>query len=576
MLSKRLISLCAKSKKYIWFSVAAKWLALICNIAIISSAAYIVGAVFGGKTINFGVIILLLAASIAIRFACHIFDVRFSSKASLKARHKLRSMLFDKLLCLGISYTRHCKTADIVQTAGEGIETLDNYFGRYMPQFFYAMLAPITLFAALSFISLKTALVLLVCVPLIPLSIVMFMKIAKRIMRKYWGNYTDLAGSFLENLQGLCELKLFSADGKRHKKLNNEAEGFRRTTMKVLSMQLNSITIMDIIAYGGAAAGSIVALLELQAGQISIGGFITIVLLSAEFFLPLRLLGSFFHITTTGVAASEKIFALLDIEEETAEANELIAQINCVTIKNLTFGYTNDTHVLKNINMKIHKNEFAAIAGESGSGKSKIAALLTKMRHCPKDSMFYNNTDVCSISNTSLLKHVHLLSTDSYIFSGTIRENLLMSKPDATENQMKDALKQAQLLNFVLSQPKMLDTSTGEEGSLLSGGQRQRLALARAILADRQIMIFDEATSNVDSESEDLIWKAIHSLKGSRTIITISHRLVNIRHADHIYMMKDGRVVEHGSHKTLLAKQGEYAEMLEAQRELESYRGKAS
>ncbi len=577
MLNKQLISLCAKSKKYIFLSVCVKWLALLCNIVITIEAAYLIGAIFTNTSISLLPAVIIFSASIISRFACHILDSRFSHEASHHAKQTLRVKVFDKLLNLGISYTQHTTTASVVQMAGEGIETLENYFGKYLPQFFYAMLAPVTLFAALSFISIKTAAILLACVPLIPLSIIMFMKIAKRVMKGYWGNYTDLTGSFLESLQGLTELKLFSADSKQHQRLNDEAEGFRKTTMKVLSMQLNSITIMDIIAYGGAAAGSIIALFELQAGQISIGGFVAIILLSAEFFLPLRLLGSFFHVATTGIAASEKIFSLLNIEgNSTKAASPLSCEINSITLKDLTFSYSADMPVLKHIHMHIKRNEFIAIVGESGSGKSTIAALLIKMLHAGDGHIFINDQDINTVDSASLLSNIYLLSTDSHIFNGTIRDNLQMANPNATESQMINALKDARLLNSVQSQPNKLDSPTGENGSLLSGGQRQRLAIARATLANRPVIIFDEATSNVDCESEAQIWQAIHDLKGSRTIITISHRLSNIRHADHIYLMKNGSIKEHGSHEKLVAKHGEYASMLDAQYELESYRRRTS
>lgn len=575
MLNKRLISLCAKSKKYIWLSVGIKWLALLCNIGIIYMAGRIINAMLTQSAVQPLPVTFLFFLCISARILCHFFDARFSHMASYNAKKTLRGNVFEKLLKLGASYTQHTKTANIIQMTGEGIESLDNYFGRYLPQFFYAMTAPITLFTALSFISIKTSAILLACVPLIPLSIVAFMRIAKKLMKKYWGNYTDLAGTFLENLQGLTELKLFSADGKRHKKLNAEAERFRKTTMNVLSMQLNSITIMDVIAYGGAAAGSIVALLELKAGQINIGEFIIIVLLSAEFFIPLRLLGSFFHTATTSMASSEKIFELLDIKEP-HNAETACDNIKDISFKNLTFHYIPSAPVLKNINLHIHRNEFVAIAGESGSGKSTIAALLMKMRRAQDGQLFINDMDINSISQSSITKHINLLSTDSHIFNTTIRENLLMAKPDASEEQITAALFTAKLLDFVQSLPDKLNTLTGENGALLSGGQRQRLALARSILADRQVMVFDEATSNVDCESEALIWQAIGELKGSRTIITISHRLANIRHADSIYMLKDGKIVEHGTHETLYSHKGEYFGMLEKQRELESYRGQKS
>lgn len=576
MLNKRLISLCAKSKKYIWLSILVKWLSLLCNIGIVFIVGLLINAIISHLIMPLHLIIIGGISCIGVRFLCNYLTVQFAHLASHEAKKTLRTKVFDQLLALGVSYTQHTKSASVIQMAGEGIESLENYFGKYLPQIFYALLAPITLFGVLSFISLKTSAILLICVPLIPLSIVAFMKIAKKLMKKYWGNYTDLAGTFLENLQGLTTLKLFSADKKRHQKINTESERFRKTTMKVLSMQLNSITIMDIIAYGGAAAGSIIALLEYRAGLIDIDGFIIIVLLSAEFFIPLRMLGSFFHIATTSMASAEKIFELLDIEVESCANLKLSTPINDISFKNLSFGYTNDEMVLKNVSFNIHKNQFVGFAGESGSGKSTIASLIMKMYCAPDGQIQIDGTDINQISNDDILKNFNLLSTDSHIFNTTIRSNLLMASPAATDDQMMDALSTARLSDFVQSLPDGLDTKAGEDGGLLSGGQKQRLAFARAILANRQVMIFDEATSNIDCESEAFIWDAINQLKGSKTIIAISHRLANLRNADCIYMLKDGHIVECGTHEMLVENQDEYYKMHQLQSDLESYRGKAS
>lgn len=576
MFNKRLISLCSKSKKYIGLCILVKWLSLLCNVGTVFLVGLLINAILTHSIIPLHLVIMGGVACITIRFLCNYLATQFAHHASHHAKSTLRIKIIDKLLSLGVSYKQYAKSASVIQMSGEGIESLENYFGKYLPQIFYALLAPITLFGILSFISLKTSAILLICVPLIPLSIVAFMKVAKKLMKKYWGNYTDLAGTFLENLQGLTTLKLFSADDKRHKQINKESEDFRKTTMKVLSMQLNSITIMDIIAYGGAAVGSIVALFEFRAGIIDISSFIVIVLLSAEFFIPLRMLGSFFHIATTSMASAEKIFELLDIEVKTCNTPILNAPINEIAFKNLDFEYTSDKTVLNNITLDIRKNQFVGFAGESGSGKSTIASLIMKMYPSPDGQITINGMDINLVSNEDIITNINLLSTDSHIFNTTIRNNLLMANPSATDKQMRNVLQTARLLDFVETLPSDLDTKVGENGALLSGGQKQRLALARAILSDRQVMIFDEATSNIDCESEAFIWDAIDKLKGTKMIIAISHRLANLRNADCIYMLRNGQIVESGTHETLVSNRNEYYRMHELQNNLESFRGKAS
>ncbi len=575
MINTRLIQLCGNSKRYIVLTVAAKWLALLCNIGILWVVGIMVDALITGETLNMIVAIPVLATCVCLRFVCDITSPRFSHMASAQAKKTLRNRVYQKLLVLGMAYTRHTTTAGIIQTAGEGIESLDNYFGKYLPQLFYAMLAPISLFAALSFFSVRASIILLACVPLIPLSIVAFMKIAKKLMKRYWNVYTDLGDAFLENLQGLTTLKLFGADAKKHQEMNAQSEKFRRITMKVLSTQLHSITLMDILAYGGAAVGGIIALLEYREGVISMGGLITIVLLSAEFFLPLRMLGSFFHVATTSMAASDKIFTLLDISDE-EDGTVSIDGINRISFRHVDFWYEEDRRTLNDICMEIHNNDYIAIVGESGSGKSTLAALIMRMQRAGAGSVLVDGCDIQSFKNSALMQNIGLLSTNSHIFGGTIRENLLIADPEATARQMESALRQAQLLPFVKELQKGLDTDVGEEGALLSGGQKQRLALARMLLADRPVMIFDEATSNIDCESEEMIWRSIRELKGKKTIIVISHRLANVGDTDRIYVMNRGTIAQVGTHEELLAIQGIYHDMWAAQRRLESIREVAS
>ena len=457
----------------------------------------------------------------------------------------------------------------------EGVEQLEIYFGKYLPQFFYSLLVPLTLFVFMSFISLKAALVFILCVPLIPVSIIVIMKIAKRILKDYWKSYSDLGGSFLENLQGLTTLKVFDMDKERHEKMNVEAEKFRKITMKVLSMQLNSITIMDLVAYGGSAAGTIVALIQLRNGELLPGSLLIIILLSSEFFIPLRLLGSYFHIAMNGMAASDRIFGILDAEERERDIDKSIKDINSninIRLKDITFSYDGEREVLNNINMDITPKGIVAIVGESGSGKSTIASIILNNYKVNKGQVLLNDMDIERLDSNLIYENIGLISTNSYIFNGSILDNLLVGKKDANEEEIKEALKVARLYDFVTGLRDGLNTNVGESGNALSGGQKQRLALARAILANRKMVIFDEATSNIDVESEEDIWEAIYDLSKEKTILVISHRLANVKEAKKIYVMNKGVLVEEGTHNELMSLRGYYNNMVNKQNELEEIR----
>ena len=518
--------------------------------------------------------VICIAILLIIRYSSNILYGKFSHLASANARITLRELIYKKLLRLGPGYSNVESTAAVVQMSIEGVEQLEIYFGKYLPQFFYSMLAPITLFIFISFISLKAALVFIVCVPLIPLSIIAIMKIAKRILKAYWKNYSNLGGRFLENLQGLTTLKVFNLDEEKHEQMNSEAERFRRITMKVLSMQLNSINIMDFIAFGGAALGTIVALNQFRNGQLLAGDLLIIILLSSEFFIPLRLLGSYFHIAMNGMTASDRIFELLDSEEKEKNTKEITNELDDVSIEfeDVTFSYDGKRRVLNNINLEVNKGQLVAIVGESGSGKSTIASLILNSYSATSGKIKVNDINIENISSDDLYKKISLVSTNSYIFNGTILDNLLMGNRNAKDEEIDDALKKSRLDEFINSLKDGVNTNVGEGGNSLSGGQKQRLSLARAILADREMIIFDEATSNIDVESEEAIWKAIYELAVNKTILVISHRLANVTKADSIYVMKNGYLVEHGNHEELLNLKGEYLNMINKQNELENIR----
>ena len=571
MINKRLIRLCEHSKKYMVLTVLMNWLALLCNISIILWIGQFINNLLSGTTVSL-LSALPLVLLLAGRFISNLYYGKFSALASEHAKVKLRDQVYEKLLRLGIHYQDVDGTSSFVQIMVEGVEQLEIYFGRYLPQFFYALLAPITLFFVILPYSFKAALILLICVPLIPMSIIAIMKIAKRILKSYWKSYSNLGGTFLENLQGLTTLKVFNQDGVRHEKMNQDAESFRVMTMKVLSMQLNSINIMDLVAFGGSAAGTIVALLEYQNGHISVGHLIVIILLSAEFFIPMRLLGSFFHIAMNGMAASDRIFKVLDTPEPAETTSGSIEPSMPLSLSHVDFSYNAERPILKDVSLTIAPGKLTAIVGESGSGKSTVASLLMKNYIPQKGKLRWGHTSYDAISSRHLYEHLTLVSTNSYILGTTIKENLLMARPNATQGEIENALKLAQLDGFVRSLQEGLDTPVGEGGSFLSGGQKQRLALARAILADRDMMIFDEATSNVDVESEEAIWEAIYELAKTKTVLVISHRLASIKAADTIYVMKQGAVVENGTHESLYAAQGEYFQMVNKQDELEQVR----
>ncbi len=595
MINKRLINLCGDSKKYIGLTVLVNWIAVLCNIIIVFFIGNFINKIYLGETLKIaekglvsatidfkvmGNISLAVALGIIIvllitRVVCNILYAKFSNLASSTARVQLRELIYKKLLTLGTGYSSVESTSAVVQVMVEGIEQLEIYFGKYLSQFIYALLVPVTLFIFMSFISIKAALVFILCVPLIPLSIVAIMKIAKRILKNYWKSYSNLGGTFLENLQGLTTLKVFNIDEEKHARMNEEAEGFRKITMKVLSMQLNSITIMDLVAFGGSAAGTIVALIQFSRGEILIGSLLIIILLSSEFFIPLRLLGSYFHIAMNGMAASDRMFGILDAEEKSKnvkiQEGTKFDEIT-VAVKNVSFSYDGERKVLNNINMEISPKGLVAIVGESGSGKSTIASLILNSHSVTDGEILINDTNVENIASECIYENIALVSTNSYIFNGTILDNLLMGNKDASKKQIEEALKTARLYDFVQSLKDGLSTNVGEGGNALSGGQKQRLALARAVLADRRMIIFDEATSNIDVESEESIWEAIYELSKEKTILVISHRLANVKEAKEIYVMNKGNLAEKGTHEELYKLNGYYSSMVKNQNALEEVR----
>jgi ABC-type transport system involved in cytochrome bd biosynthesis fused ATPase/permease subunit len=569
MINKRLIGTVKESKKYIAGNVICQWVSLAANITMMGAIARMLQNLYEGTDSHIGLTAVIAAIAVIVRFICATTASRMGYLSSKAVKKTLREMIYRKLLRLGTSYKEQSNTSEVVQVAVEGVDQLETYFGAYLPQFFYAMIAPLTLFVVLSFVNFPSAIVLLVCVPLIPVTIIMVQRWAKKLLAKYWGQYTALGDTFLENLQGLTTTKIYQADDFKHKEMNEQSEHFRKITMKVLTMQLNSITIMDLIAYGGAALGVILATTQFRAGHVDLTGCILIILLAADFFLPMRMLGSFFHIAMNGMAASDKIFRLLDLpepEQKTASVPE-----DCsIACKDLRFSYDADREILHGVDMVFPKGSFTAIVGESGCGKSTVAAILMGRNKGYTGSVTVGGTPLSEISEASLMENFTYISHQSYLFKGAVRENLLMARPNAGDDTLWQVLEQVNLADFLRSE-KGLDTELNEKASNLSGGQCQRLALARALLHNSPVYIFDEATSNIDVESENDIMREIHALAKTKTVILISHRLANVVAADNIYVLDKGNIVESGSHSQLLAANSAYAKLWNAQQELENY-----
>ncbi len=621
MIKVRLIKLLSHAKKYVALQVLLQWISLLAQVLLIFCLSGMIAGLFENTIPAFEICIPIIVGCIGIRFLMEWLTSRTSYKASVDVKRILRSKIYEKLLRLGSSYRENVHTAEVVQLASEGVEQLEIYFGKYLSQFFYSLICPLMLFAILSFVNLRAATVLLICVPLIPLSIVVVMKIAKRLLKNYWGLYAELGDSFLENLQGLTTLKIYQADEKKAHEMDEESQKFRHVTMKVLTMQLNSTSVMDIMAYGGAAVGMIVTLMQFRAGNVALQGALMIILLAAEFFIPLRLLGSFFHVAMNGMAASDKIFALLDLPEPEEKRGLFPEKLDSIRFENVSFSYNNERKILQNINIECSCG-ITSFVGVSGSGKSTIAGILMgRNKGYEGNVLLIDNSSshdnistsldfmssslenmsssgltrrsvseeiarsslamtekssraMTDISEASLMKNMVLVNHEAYLFKGSIRDNLLMAKPNAADAELEMVLSKVNLLDFVNANGG-LDYQLTEAASNLSGGQRQRLALARALLLNPQVFIFDEATSSIDVESEEQIMAVIRELSKSKIIILISHRLANVVNSNQIYFLQNGKITEEGSHEQLMTKAGEYSKLYKKQKELEDFAGGA-
>lgn len=573
MIKTRLIEQVPSSKKYIALTVLAQWLKTVANIVMIFILSNLLAQILDGKAFDFkGLLpyLVAIAAVMLVRYLCGYASFQTAFFASSEVKKVLRQKMYKKLTRMGASYSEKVSTSEVLQVFVEGVDQLELYFGKYLPQFFFAMLAPITLFAVLVFVSWKASLVLLICVPLIPLSIVAVQKIAKRLLSKYWGVYTNLGDTFLENIQGLTTLKVYQADERKNVEMNEKAEEFRRITMKVLTMQLNSVSVMDIVAYAGSAVGVVIAIIQVKNGTITLPQAFLIIMLAADFFLPLRLLGSFFHVAMNGMAASDKLFKLLDTKEDEHGAEIPENLDGDIEIKDLSFSYDGEKTVLNDISAIFKKHELISIVGESGCGKSTLASLLCGTTKGYIGSITIGGVEIKDIDEKTLMNNITAVNFNSYIFAGTVRENMLIADKSAGDEKMIEALKMVNLWSF-LSEQDGLDTKLNQQGSNFSGGQRQRLAIARALLHNTPIYVFDEVTSNIDAESENDIMTVIHNMAKIKTVILISHRLENVVGSDKILLLDKGKIEESGTHSELMSLNKKYKLMYSTQAELEKY-----
>ena len=566
MIDKELLSLLGGNRKYIAYSVIAMIFGLFANTAVTACICYAIGlAADGAAAPSYVAPALIAALCIALRFCITKATNEFKNALGAHVKKDLRHRAYDKMLRLGVRSSDSATMAGMTQVGVEGIEQLDLYYSTYLPQFFYSMIAPFILFAICAPIDWRTAVMLIVCVPLIPISIVAVSKYAKRIFAKYWGKYTSMGDVFLDSVQGLKELKIFKADARKHEQINASAEDFRKITMKVLVMQLASTTIMDLVAYGGAGAGIALAVSGVMNGADPIKALF-LVLIAVEFFLPLRSLGSAFHVAMNGASAGRKILEILQAKEPEwgdGDIDDTTAQL-----RGVTFSYDGKRDVLKDVTMSFPRVGMTAIVGESGCGKSTVVNLLSGAYRPSEGEVLAGGKKLSEISRAGWYSHLAIVSYNSYIFNESVRDNFKLARPEVSDEEIYAALEQVRLAEFVKSGGG-LDKVIAEDGDNISGGQKQRLALAVALIADKEIYAFDEATSNIDGDSEAIIMDNIRKLSKAKNVIVISHRLANVVPADNIYFMSDGEVKESGTHDELIAKGGEYARLFNAQKALE-------
>ena len=571
MLDKKLLRLLGDNKKYIFYTVALMVVGLFANITITACICRAIKLAVEYDTHSGGTAIFLWPAIIAlvgvmVRYTASRLVGDLKDTLGRKAKKDLRERVYNKIVKLGVRSTDGMSMAGLTQVSMEGVEQLDLYYSNYIPQFFYAMMAPIILFCITVWIDWRVALVLLACVPLIPVSIVAVSKYAKKIFAKYWGKYTSMGDSFLDSVQGLKELKIFKADGAQHIRMNETSEEFRRITMKVLVMQLASTTIMDLVAYGGAGLGIALAVLGVVNWGLSPFAALFLILVAVDFFLPLRAFGSAFHVAMNGASAGNKILSVLEQPDPVwGEGGVTDTELK---VENVTFSYDGKRDVLKNVSMTFPKTGMTSIVGESGCGKTTVVNMLFGAFRPNAGIVTVGGKAIDSLSRESYYSHLAVVSYNTYIFNETVRANFMLANKSVTDEEIYAALKKVNLAGFIRENGG-LDKVITEDAANISGGQKQRLALAVNLVADKDIYVFDEATSNIDIESEAIIMANIKELSKTKAVIVISHRLANVVPSDLIYYMESGEVKESGTHTELMKKQGGYAKLYTTQKELE-------
>ena len=571
MIDKKLLSLLGHNKKYIFYAVGLMIVGLFANLAITASICYAIqyAAEYtssGSNAQGFILPAVIVIIAMAIRYVTSRSIGDLKDTLGRNVKKDLRQKIYDKIIKLGVRTTDNMSMAGLTQLSMEGVEQLDLYYSAYIPQFFYAMIAPIILFIVTVRINWAVALVLLACVPLIPMSIIAVSRYAKKIFAKYWGKYTSMGDSFLDSVQGLKELKIFQADAAQNIKMNETSEEFRKITMKVLVMQLASTTIMDMVAYGGAGLGIALTIHAVVNGSLSAYAALFLILVAVDFFLPLRAFGSAFHIAMNGASAGNKILSLL-AQPDPVWGSETVDGTD-ITVKDVTFSYDGTRDVLKHASMNFGSTGMCAIVGESGSGKSTVVNLLLGAYHPQQGSILVGNKPLETLSRESYYSHISVVSYNTYIFNETIRQNFMLAKDNVTDEEIYSALKKVNLYDFIIDNGG-LDKVITEDAANISGGQKQRLALAINLVANKDVYIFDEATSNIDIESEAIIMNNIKELSKEKSVIVISHRLANIIAADTIYYIEDGEVKENGTHNELMNMHEGYAKLYTTQKKLE-------
>ena len=568
MIDKELFRLIGGNKKYIFVAVALQVLGLIANVTITASICWAVYLLTeGAEAIKFVYPLIGALIGIAVRYTCSRVTGDIKDTLGRGVKRDLREKVYDKILRLGVKTTDGMSMAGLTQVSLEGVEQLDIYFSSYLPQFFFAMIAPIVLFLICVWIDWRTALVLIACVPLIPVSIVAVSKYAKKVFAKYWGKYTSMGDKFLDSVQGLKELKIFQADAAQHVKINESAEEFRVITMKVLVMQLVSITIMDLVAYGGAGIGIGLAICGTAFWGLNPIAALFLALVAVEFFLPLRSFGSAFHVAMNGISAGKKILSLLNTPDPEWGTDKLEGNRD-IRLEDVTFSYDGKRDVLKNVNMTFPEKGMTAIVGESGCGKSTVVNMLIGAFRPQKGKVTAGGKEIGKLSRENWYSHLSAVSYNTYIFNESVRANFKMAKESVTDEEIYEALEKVNLKDFI-EENGGLDKVITEDANNISGGQKQRRALAIALVSDKDIYVFDEATSNIDIDSEAIVMKNVKALSGTRSVIVISHRLANVVPADNIYYMEDGEVKESGSHEELMSENGGYARLYNTQKTLE-------